>query len=171
MGKLGRTVATTVLVTVAACAAAVIVAQLAGWMRLDEVQGGSMEPTITNGSLLVTVRADVDEISADDVVSIVVDGGKRVTHRVVDVDHATGQVVTRGDANNVADPTPYTGERVDRVVAALPGLGVVARYGSEAVRGPLLMLAAALSVVLAVDAAVTGRRRRGEVLQHELVLR
>ncbi|NTW39385.1 MAG: signal peptidase I [Cellulomonadaceae bacterium] len=98
--------------------------RVAGWQVLD-VQGGSMEPTIANGSALLTMPADTSDVHPGDVISLIGADGARVTHRVVDVDPTTGAITTRGDANQVNDAIPYAGKGVDRVRFAVPFLGPV----------------------------------------------
>ncbi len=120
-----------------------------GWQLL-EVRGGSMQPTVSNGSLLVVAPTETDEVSAGDVVSLIGADGLRVTHRVVDVDSTTGAVTTRGDANDVNDTRPYTGTHLDVVQAHIPGLGVVWGFVSMLSRDPVIVALTALAVALLV---------------------
>lgn len=122
------------------------VAQRAGVVGVLEVQGGSMQPAITNGSLLITVPRATADVRPGDVVSIIGSDHIRVTHRVVDV--GDGQVTTRGDANSVADPAPYVGDRLDLVVAHAPLAGTALRYVSMAAREPVLLGGVVLAVGL-----------------------
>ncbi len=128
MAEHGHRALTWALALVAVLALGLGLAQAAGWVQLIEVQGGSMQPTIPNGSLLVSVPRHVSELERGDVVSLVRFDGSRVTHRVVDV-NADGELITRGDANTVNDPVGYAGVDVDLVVMSIPGnAGVVWRY-------------------------------------------
>lgn len=134
----------------------------AGWWRTLEVQGGSMQPTISNGSLVVTTPRDVDQIGDGDVISFVGADGKRVTHRVMAVDAETGEVTTRGDANAVDDATPYAGHRVDLVRVAVPGLGVALR--AIAMLTTNLWFIAGVVIAVMVLLPWRGRRRGRHVL-------
>lgn len=165
MAELGRRVLTGVLVTFGVLTLGLGLAQRAGVVGVLEVQGGSMQPAIANGSLLITVPSAAADVRPGDVVSIVGSDHIRVTHRVVDV--VDGQVTTRGDANSVADPAPYTGDRLDLVVAHIGGAGVALRYLSIAGREPVLVGGLALALVLSLPWERLRRsrgRRRADAL-------
>lgn len=80
-----------------------------GKYRVFRVVTGSMEPTMSVGSLLVTKETDIADIRVDDIVCFQsYDAkiyGSVVTHRVVDVlqDDQGILLQTKGDANLVAD--------------------------------------------------------------------
>src|SRR5262245_9025325 len=83
---------------------------------------GSMSPTIPQGALAVVQRIPATEIVVGDVVTVDRPGGLPVTHRVTSVEDAGGgmRVITmRGDANDAADPTPYTVAEVRRVLVSV----------------------------------------------------
>jgi signal peptidase I len=67
--------------------------------------GGSMEPAIPLGSLVVATRTDPMTIEAGDVVTIRADNGTVVTHRVTQVfDLSDGRAFElKGDANRAPD--------------------------------------------------------------------
>ena len=95
-----------------------------GW-GVVRVLSGSMEPTFSEGALLVVSRiTSPDEVSTGDIV--VYDEGKSlVAHRVVEV--SGSMAVTQGDANNVPDEPIGLSQVKARAVAwtpplALPGL-------------------------------------------------
>lgn len=86
---------------------------------------GSMEPTISEGSLAVTRELPAFEARPGDVVSVTSPDGERVTHRVVateELSWATA-LTLRGDANQVDDSNLYVTDRVDKVVFSVPHLG------------------------------------------------
>jgi signal peptidase I len=95
-------------------------APLAG-RQLFIVGGGSMEPTIPIGSLVVVARADVMTLAVGDVVTIRADNGVVITHRVSRVvDLAEGRYFeTKGDANRTSDGS---------LVPARAIIGVADRY-------------------------------------------
>ena len=75
-----------------------------------KVTTGSMEPTISVGSLILTKDVEIDTLEINDVVSFFSKeaylNGKIITHRVVEKETSgTGQVLltTRGDANSSTD--------------------------------------------------------------------
>ena len=73
--------------------------------ELFVIVGGSMEPTIPIGSLVVTNRTDAAAIVTGDVITIRADNGVIVTHRVSRiVDGSDGRSFeTTGDANDDPD--------------------------------------------------------------------
>lgn len=83
-------------------------ASIGGFMMFRVVTG-SMEPTMSIGSLLITQQVDIASIQLDDIVCFrTYDSqiyGSVVTHRVVDIlqDPAGILLQTKGDANTVAD--------------------------------------------------------------------
>ncbi|MGH2446201.1 MAG: signal peptidase I [Candidatus Limnocylindria bacterium] len=70
------------------------------WYHVLAVRGGSMEPTITAGDLVVITRPPA-EIEVGQVLTLQIDAAI-VTHRVVEV-LADGSFVTQGDANDARD--------------------------------------------------------------------
>lgn len=66
------------------------------------VISGSMQPTISQGSVVIVEDAPVEAIGTDDVIAFTRGtGGKPITHRVVEVVRRDGQRTfrTKGDAN------------------------------------------------------------------------
>jgi signal peptidase len=102
---------------------------------------GSMAPGINPGDVVVTVPEPAAEVAVGDVISyhIPVEDHRVETHRVVRVTHdAAGRlaVVTKGDANNGADPWVATldGDTVWQTKAVVPHVGSAIR----ALREPLV---------------------------------
>ncbi len=83
-------------------------ASIGGYMMFRVVTG-SMEPTMSVGTLLVTKSVDISTVTLDDIVCFrSYDSriyGSVVTHRVVDILQDNGGILlqTKGDANLVAD--------------------------------------------------------------------
>ncbi len=71
----------------------------------------SMRPALRTGDVVLAVRVPVAELVPGDVVSVARDRESRfVTHRLVEAVPGPGDdwsLVLQGDANPVADPTPY----------------------------------------------------------------
>ena len=89
---------------------------------------GSMEPTIHVGSLIITKEVNEYDISIGDIITYEpVDGSEVfVTHRVVAKTDHEQAFVTKGDANNVEDKNPVTGDEIiGRVILTIPMLGAV----------------------------------------------
>jgi signal peptidase len=87
------------------------------------VSGVSMRPLLQAGDLVLTVDVEPEEVVVGDIVRFR-EGPSYVLHRVVEI-HAQGEIlfITRGDANNVADPPLPASALEGRVVRILPGLG------------------------------------------------
>ncbi len=91
---------------------------------------GSMSPGINPGDVVVSVPKPATEVAVGDIISyhIPVQDHRVETHRVVKVTHdANGRlaVVTKGDANNGADPWVATldGDTVWQTQAVVPHVG------------------------------------------------
>jgi signal peptidase len=70
------------------------------WYHVIAIEGGSMEPTIARGDLIVVTPAPA-AVQPGMILTLQV-GRRVVTHRVVAV-RPDGSFVTRGDANNTND--------------------------------------------------------------------
>ena len=91
------------------------------WYKMVSITGGSMEPTIARGDLVV-VRPAPSTVEPGMILVMTV-GGQVVTHRVVAVND-DGTFVTRGDANTVNDAWGSQQVQVDgQYVATIPWLG------------------------------------------------
>ena len=89
------------------------------------VTGGSMEPTIHKGSLVIDEPVTAEKLRLGDVITFD-HYDQTTTHRIVGVEgSATGSMFsTKGDANEVTDPEPLSFPgRVGLVKLAVPGLG------------------------------------------------
>ena len=91
------------------------------------VGGGSMEPTIPMGSVVVDVPAMAKDITVGNIVSVKVGPQKAVfTHRIVRTAMRDGElwIATRGDANPTPDPSiiPATAV-IGRAATWIPLLG------------------------------------------------
>jgi signal peptidase I len=93
-----------ILVVLLGLAVLTRVAPLTG-RDLFVIVGGSMEPSIPTGSLVVVTRTDASTVMVGDVVTIRADNGVVVTHRVNRlVDTRDGRFFElKGDANETAD--------------------------------------------------------------------
>ena len=92
------------------------------------VTGGSMEPSIHIGSLVLVQPVSPSEVTVGDVITFE-HYGQTTTHRVISITPSAQGLVfaTKGDANTVADPEDKTfAGQVGIVRAALPIAGYVA---------------------------------------------
>ena len=77
-------------------------------MQVYDIVTGSMEPTIPVGSLIIVEDAEPTELAEGDIIAFT-SNGSVISHRVVENHVVNGEVVTKGDANEVNDvnPIPY----------------------------------------------------------------
>ncbi|MFL6156056.1 MAG: signal peptidase I [Marmoricola sp.] len=136
-------------------------------VRVLSFRSGSMSPTIPTGALALARSVPAADLRVGDVVSVRTATGSRVTHRVVDVTHHGDRATLelRGDANEVADPTPYEVRSAYRVLGSCPWLGyagswLVSPFGMFALG---LYAAALLLVLLRPRHGSSGTRHRRPV--------
>lgn len=114
----------------AACAVVIVASVLpvGGWKVLD-VLTGSMRPGIQPGDLVIIHKVPLSDIHSGDIVTYTnpTNPMQTITHRIVSMPVKDGlqMVVTKGDANPIADP-PFAGGRiVGREVAHVPFAGKI----------------------------------------------
>jgi signal peptidase len=111
------------LVAVALTAGVALLASATGG-RAMVIGGGSMEPTIPKGSLILAVPAD--DYAVGDVVAVQHGGSTPYTHRITRLAELDGvpYVETKGDANEGPDPAIVpVASMIGRVDVSLPLLG------------------------------------------------
>ena len=101
-----------------------------GWLSIQTVPTGSMEPAITRGSAIVVDPIAVGDVAVDDVIVFAApETGRMTVHRVVGIEEQDGQrvFITKGDANEAPDPWRLLPEQdhVHEVRYAVPGVGQV----------------------------------------------
>jgi len=90
------------------------------------VRGGSMEPALPIGSVVVVQHVDPTQLAVGDIITFTAANHTTVTHRIVEVVAGAQQgFQTKGDASTGGDamivPAPSVSGRVEYV---MPGLGV-----------------------------------------------
>jgi signal peptidase len=115
------------------------------------VAGGSMEPTIHQGSLAIVQPVPPTLVQRGDIITFDHDE-QTTTHRVIAIDAsgATPLFKTQGDANVAADPEPlhFPGQ-VGLYRASIPLLGYLVAYVQAYWRLALMLIAAAIFLVCA----------------------
>lgn len=90
-------------------------------VRMFIVMSGSMEPSISTGSLIIADTTK-KEPAAGEVVTYSM-GETRVTHRVIRLEQ-DGSLITKGDANPSEDPAPVKLDQIEgTVLFAVPKAG------------------------------------------------
>ena len=105
--------------------------------RFFGVQGynvisGSMEPTISVGSIVYVKAQNFNELSEGDIIAFE-SGASVVTHRIISIDESQMLITTKGDANENEDFTPVAYTNVlGKVIGHIPFIGMIAAWLSEA---------------------------------------
>lgn len=115
--------------------------------QLTVVDGGSMEPTLHRGDVLLT-RPPTDDDLRTGRILVIGTPPDRYTHRVVEVDADGSRLRLRGDANAVPDPTWVRRSEVEAVlVTAITGPAATLTRAVTSPPGTVLLLAV-LAVLL-----------------------
>ncbi|GAC1459663.1 MAG: hypothetical protein NVSMB8_09490 [Candidatus Limnocylindrales bacterium] len=120
----------TIITTVLFAFCLVFVGLRAAGFATFVVTGGSMEPTIHKGSLVIDQPVTADKLKLGDVITYD-RADQTTTHRIVGVEGSANGTLysTKGDANTVGDPEPMTFPgRVGLVKLAVPGVGYVVAW-------------------------------------------
>jgi signal peptidase len=115
------------------------------------VTGGSMEPTIHKGSLVIDAPVTADALKLGDIITFD-HYDQTTTHRIVGIEGTANGTMfsTKGDANQVGDPEPLTFPgRVGLVKLAIPGLGYAVAWMQYIWRLGATILAALIFFVCA----------------------
>lgn len=152
-------IGTLIIVLALLMSALLVVPGLMGY-NMFSIATPSMEPEIPMGSLVCVERVDPQSLETGDVITYrdAQDETIPVTHRVVENDISTWELVTKGDANAQSDPILVSyGQVVGKLVFSVPLLGYLAAAASTAVGKISLALLVIVGLVLCV---VSDRMRR-----------
>ena len=126
--KICSLLSTLLLITLLLAAGVLILPPLAGCKNMA-VLSGSMEPDIGVGAMVVASPVDEASLEVGDVITYKLTGNTLVTHRIIEMDTENKQVITKGDANEVADGAPVAFDQiVGKVLFHVPLLGYVSVY-------------------------------------------
>ena len=104
----------------------VVVSLIAGW-KLYGVKTPSMEPDYPVGSLVAVEKTDYDSLKVNDVITYK-SGVQVVTHRIVKLLPDTKSVITKGDRNNMDDPSVNNENIIGRVKFSVPLAGYIVLF-------------------------------------------
>ena len=130
MKKAAGRIGIIIIVVLMAAAAFTFAAPHFGW-SVDVVYSGSMEPDLKVGSVVVTRPVEAEEIKVEDIITFYSPLTENLTsHRVVAVEEGSPlHLITKGDANEDADPFIVPSENVVGVICFhLPYFGYAARF-------------------------------------------
>jgi len=132
------------------------VPQLFGY-ELYTVISGSMEPEIPVGSLVFIKATDPADAKPEDVVAFygARDSAAIITHRVVENHVVTGELITKGDANQTNDMNPVEyANFIGTVVRSIPKLGAAAQmmtsFEGKVAAGGVIGLAVILHAIAVI---------------------
>lgn len=130
------------------------------------VISGSMEPAIPVGSLVYVQPGAPEDAQVDDVIAFYssMDTGAIITHRVIKNDIVTGQIHTKGDANEKEDLYPVGYDYyMGKVVYSVPVLGQVLAFfvtiWGKIAAGGMIGLALLLQIIGGVMEAADEKKR------------
>lgn len=140
-----------------------IAAPLVLGFRPVVVLSGSMEPTYHVGSIIYYKAASFDRIENGDPITFRAgEDGSLVTHRVVEKREISQEFITKGDANNAADPNPVPYSRVvgRAAAASIPFVGYFVTYGKKP--AAIGLMAAILIIGMVLDNIKPDGRKSGK---------
>lgn len=109
------------------------------------VQSGSMEPKIKTGSVIFVLPQMSYDVG-DIVTRTVSQNDMTITHRIIEKNE--DHFITKGDANNVADPDPlHTNEIIGKVRFSIPLLGYPIAFARTAKGLIFLIIVPSLFVI------------------------
>ena len=125
-------------------------------MQAYNVISGSMEPTLSVGSIVYVKPVNFIELQEGDVIAFNA-GASVVTHRITNIDADDMLITTKGDANEGEDFTPvaYTNV-IGKVVAYFPFIGNVAAMFSDTAG----KIGAGLLLIIGVILSNAGEKKR-----------
>lgn len=136
---------TIILMLLLVFAAILIVPKFLGFTSFA-VLSGSMEPKIPVGAIVYVEEVDPNTLFVGDIVSYRLTQELAVTHRVESIDYQKKVLITKGDANKVADAEAIKFQNIiGKVKFHIPLLGYLSIY----VKTPL-GIAAACGVVFII---------------------
>ena len=157
-------VATVLLLAVMAVALPFSVPKLFGY-QIYNVLTQSMEPAMPVGSAIYVKRCDPQALRQGDIITFRLSEatGLVETHRVVENDTASQELVTKGDANALPDVDPVSYERVvGKVVMCIPVLGTVSEMLHSGPGVTACVAIFALAIILWTLADKTKKRERSK---------
>jgi len=164
-GLAGHLLVALVLVALAALVLSILLTRvpLLGY-RAVILSGGSMEPALGNGALLVSSQTDPDALAAGDVITFRSPNTKpTITHRIVAVREENGRrwFTVKGDANATPDSAEvsFSDGTAYKMQFAVPYLGYVLAFIGSAL-GTLLLVIFPLAGLAALNLLGGEGRRR-----------
>lgn len=116
------------------------------------ISGGSMEPAVPLGSLIISRPAGAEVLRVGDVISFRYPGSRAsVTHRIISIREENEErlFTVKGDANDAPDPREVRlQEGADRMVLVVPYAGYLVAFASSPSGLLLFVLVPAAALIL-----------------------
>lgn len=163
-GKVALWLAAGVVILLLLLPAGIIIGFTAQGYSCFAVATGSMHPTLPIGTLVVTREIPFDQMEEGQILTFRAANNpkKTFTHRAVEIDRENQLITTKGDANEVADPSPTEAQYcAGKVEYAFPLFGFVFLLVSTPAGLILLGLLALLWISFEVEAVIRKKRKEG----------
>jgi signal peptidase I len=124
---------------------------LSSCYRTFTLIGGSMDPAIKTGSLILVRAVNPEELEPGDIITFRNSSHTKViTHRVIAVERAgVLRFTTRGDANSANDFAPvFAADVIGKVLVVIPYMGSVIYYSRNYLLHFLLLTVPAVLVLI-----------------------
>ncbi len=131
--------------------------------QIYAVLTGSMTPAYPVGSVVYVRECGPEDIEVGDVITFHMgsDNGYVMTHRVIAMDMSEDAFITKGDANNVADPEPIAFERlVGEVTLCVPKLADLSDFVNSTTGKSVTFIAFAAAFILWIVADILAPKKR-----------
>jgi len=150
-------IGTLILIAVIGISVPLSIPRLLGY-EVYYVESGSMEPTLPIGSVVYVENINPREAETDDIVAFHYDGVV-VTHRVVQNQYFSEELITKGDANQTQDINPVSyNQFIGRVKYHVPYIGPIMMVAASDIGKVYLMVLAFCGVMFNILAGQMRRR-------------
>lgn len=131
--------------------------------QIKTVLSGSMEPDIKTGSILSIKEVDdPTDFQTGDVITFRTEEDILITHRIVEVNEAGGEYITKGDANNAPDREPVTADSIIGSYTGfqIPYVGYVMNFASSNEGTALLLVIPGILLIIYAVGTILGAFRQ-----------
>ena len=120
---------------------------------------GDAKDHIEVDDLIVTKKVDPSTLKVGDIISFMETETTVVTHRIIDIKE-DGSFITKGDANNIEDTNPVTGEQIiGKFIFRIPKVGGIA-YFMQTPIGMLLFIGIPVILYFVFDSFSRSKARK-----------
>lgn len=131
--------------------------------QLKTVLSGSMEPDIQTGSVISIKEVDDPTgFQSGDVITFRTEEDILVTHRIVEVNEAGNEYITKGDANNAADVEPVDATNIlgSYTGLTIPFIGYIMNFANSSEGAALLLVIPGIFLIIYSAVSIWGAFRQ-----------